>query len=114
MVSLRRRSVALAVDPFLLRSALHSGLAADPRLEVLLCPSSDDPLEFAHRMGAQVLLTSKPVKVADVRVVVLDSAGVTLTLAVGDGRRHLSDDAGSSPVARLADELAGVELATAS
>ncbi len=37
-----RAAVCVAVDPFLLRSALYQCLLPDPRLTALLCPSGED------------------------------------------------------------------------
>lgn len=62
--------LAVAVDPFLLRSAVYAILAADTRFNVVLCPLGEDPAEFARATEASVLLTSTPVE-ADVPAVVL-------------------------------------------
>jgi hypothetical protein len=46
----------VAVDPFLLRSALYRCLLDDPRFTALLCPLGEDPTVFAPASGADAVL----------------------------------------------------------
>jgi len=106
--------VAVAVDPFLLRSALHAVLAADPRFEVALCPAAVDPAACAETAGAQVLLTSEPVDAVHVCVVTLSITSEALQLTVDGERREVSGTSWASLCDWLAEELAGLRLRTAS
>lgn len=67
--SLIRATVCVAVDPFLLRSALYQCMLLDPRFEVLLCPQEEDPGAFARAGGAPAVLASTHVDVPDAQVI---------------------------------------------
>jgi hypothetical protein len=72
-------SVAVCVDPFLLRSTLHAALAADGRFTSYLCPVDEDPSSWGPASGARVLLASEPVAGHDLCVVLSSVAGGTVT-----------------------------------
>jgi len=67
--------VLVAVDPFLLRTALHQVLARDDRFEVLLHPADTPVPPVAGCQGCPpVVLTTRPLDVRGVCVVAVDPA----------------------------------------
>lgn len=73
--------VAIAVEPFLLRSLLHATLTRDGRVDSHLCPLAADPVTWATEIGARMLVVSKPVRCSDLCVVLLSSAGETILVS---------------------------------
>lgn len=100
--------VAVAVNPLLLRSALHAALAADGRFEAYLCLPAADPVTFAKDSGAQMLVVSEPVQCADVCVIELSPPGRTVSV-INEGACQQLPYSGTAElfdrIARRGDEV---------
>ncbi len=64
----RRIRVAVGVDPFVLRTAVHAVLALDSRFHAILLPDTDDLAREAEAADAVLLLVSRPVEGSKVQV----------------------------------------------
>jgi hypothetical protein len=73
-------AVAVCVEPFLLRSALHAALVADGRFAPSLCPVDEAPSTWGPASGARMLLTSEHVAHPDLCVVTLSFPGETVSV----------------------------------
>ena len=82
--------VAVAADPFLLRTALHSTLAADNRFDAYQCLPGKDPLVCAASLGAQMLLVSKPMPSSGLCVVVVSELDRSIHITSRGNRRRLA------------------------
>ena len=70
-----RSAVCVAVDPFLLRSALYQCLLQDPRFTALLCPPGEDPTVFAPANGANVVVASTDLDIPHTQVITVGPPG---------------------------------------
>jgi hypothetical protein len=73
--SSERATVCVAVDPFLLRSALYQYLLHDPRFLPLLCPADDDPARFAREVRAHAVLASTQLDIPNTQVTIIPDDG---------------------------------------
>lgn len=94
--------VAVAVDPFLLRTALHRTLAADKRFNAYQCPPGKDPLACAADVGAQMLMVSKPLHSSRLCVVVVSPLDRAIHITSRGNRRRLA----YADMAGLLDQVA--------
>jgi hypothetical protein len=74
--------VTVGLEPFVVRSAVHTVLLADERFESLLCPPDEDPIAYGVRHGAAAVLVPGPVAASEV---------LTLEVSSGDTLASLSD-----------------------
>jgi hypothetical protein len=77
-----RPRVAIGVEPFMVRSAIHTVLSRDPRIESVLLPQEPDVRLQAHRVEVDALVVSHEVVRPDTLVIALSPAG---TVEVTDG-----------------------------
>jgi hypothetical protein len=63
--------VAVGIDPFVTRTALHKALSLDSRIEALLIPEGHDLVAAAIEVGASVLITSLPVEGPEIATALL-------------------------------------------
>ena len=78
----KRARIAVATDPFILRTGLHQCLSRDSRLESVLLPrgkSRDENLALSHEVDA--VIVSEPMEVPDTLVVTYSPTGNTLELS---------------------------------
>ena len=64
----RRMRVAVGVDPYVLRTAVHAVLALDSRFDAILLPDTDDLASEAEAADAALLLVSRPIEGSKMRV----------------------------------------------
>lgn len=93
MSGLRTRvTVVVAVDPFLVRSALHAALVADSRLDARLCPLGEDALSLTLASGAQMVVVSRPLAASELCVVLLSPVDQTARITYGTWCQRLDYD----------------------
>ncbi len=86
----RRMRVAVGVDPYVLRTAVHAVLALDSRFDAILLPDTDDLMSEAEAADAVLLLVSRPVEGSKVRVARLSEGLQVLEVAeAGDRLRTI-------------------------
>ncbi len=87
-----RAAVCVAVEPFLLRSALYRWLSLDSRFDTVLCPQGEDAGDFARTVRVQAVLTTTHVEVPGADVILVPSPAVQGTPAgASDGLKALAD-----------------------
>lgn len=92
----------VAVEPYLLRSALYRLLVADARFEATLCPREADPSDCARETKADAVVVSERVDLPD------DGCVVTLwpARAAFFGCAEADDTLEYGSLTELLDELA--------
>lgn len=87
-----RAAVCVAVEPFLLRSALYRWLSLDSRFETVLCPQGEDAGVFARTVRVQAVLATTHVDVPEADVILVAAPAVQGTpTGASDGLRALAD-----------------------
>ncbi len=98
--------VAVAVDPFLARSALHATLEQDDRFDARLCPIDEDAVAHAAAVEAHILIVSKSAQGAAMCVVLVSDSTGTVQLSYAGARQ----DVGYVSSSELRDQLASTLL----
>lgn len=83
----QKTRIVVGAEPFVLRTAMQRVLEADPRLDPVLCPAEIDPAAVAT--GADIVLVSSPVEIADAVVALLGSGSERIELHRNGDRQSL-------------------------
>ena len=78
--------MAVGVDPYVLRTAVHAVLALDGRFDAILLPDTDDLMSEAEAADAVLVLVSRPVRGSKVRVARLSEGLQVLEVAEAGNR----------------------------
>ncbi len=79
--------VVIAIDPFMLRSAVEAVFARDARVQSHLVAREDDAVECARVLGADAVVVSRPVDAPDLLVVRVRDQFAGVEVSRGASRR---------------------------
>ncbi len=101
--------VLVAVEPYLLRSAVYAALSRDDRFDAVLVPQQGRVADCADVAG--VVLVSEPVDIPGASVVILGAVEPTVQLGGTGGTGKSSSYSGLAELADLLAKHAGEESA---
>lgn len=97
--------MAVGIDPFVTRTALHRALSLDDRIDAVLLPERDDLVGAAIEADATVLITSRPVLDGEIVVALLSESSPVVDVTLRGRPIATTRYAGLTSLAEFLAEL---------